>query len=72
MGFVSYIYKYLQGVTFPAAHALWGNWAPPLERSKLVAISYGGANFGTVIAMPLSGILCQYWGWPSVFYIFGM
>lgn len=28
-----------EGVTFPANHAIWGKWAPPLERSKLVTIS---------------------------------
>ncbi len=25
-----------QGVMFPAMHCLWGKWAPPLERSKLM------------------------------------
>ncbi|XP_014675000.1 PREDICTED: sialin-like [Priapulus caudatus] len=60
-----------EGVTFPAAHALWSNWAPPLERSKLIAFSYAGCQLGTVVAMPLSGLLCEYWGWPSVFYVFG-
>lgn len=31
-----------------------------------------GAQFGTVISMPLSGLLseCRY-GWPSIFYVFG-
>ncbi|KAM3851902.1 sialin isoform 4-T4 [Vipera latastei] len=31
-----------EGVTFPAMHAMWSNWAPPLERSKLLSISYAG------------------------------
>lgn len=31
-----------------------------------------GAQFGTVISMPLSGLLSvSQWGWPSVFYVFG-
>ncbi|XP_074656227.1 sialin-like isoform X5 [Tubulanus polymorphus] len=63
-----------EGVTFPAMHAIWGRWAPPLERSKLGSITYSGAHMGTVVSMPLSGLLCQYGfdgGWPSVFYIFG-
>ena len=32
----------MQGVTFPAAYALWGKWAPSLERSLLIAISSTG------------------------------
>ena len=32
----------LQGVTFPAMHAMWSFWAPPLERSKLITFSYEG------------------------------
>jgi predicted MFS family arabinose efflux permease len=27
---------------------------------------------GTVIAMPISGFLCKWFGWESVFYVFGM
>jgi predicted MFS family arabinose efflux permease len=30
-----------------------------------------GSYAGAVIAMPLAGILVQYVGWPSVFYIYG-
>lgn len=30
-----------------------------------------GAQIGTVIVMPLSGLLCQYVNWDSVFYAFG-
>ncbi|XP_065843595.1 sialin-like [Oscarella lobularis] len=68
-----------EGVTYPAVHAMWGKWAPPLERSKLTTIGYTGASIGTVLAMPISGILCDVgfksppaWSrWPSVFYVFG-
>ena len=35
----------IQGVTFPAMHTMWSNWAPPLERSKLGTLSYSGTNF---------------------------
>ena len=28
-------------------HAMWSRWAPPMERSKLVALSYSGDNSGS-------------------------
>lgn len=61
-----------EGVTFPAMHAMWSSWAPPLERSKLLSISYAGAQLGTVISLPLSGIICYYMNWTYVFYFFGV
>ncbi|XP_078449904.1 sialin [Lampetra fluviatilis] len=60
-----------EGATFPTMHAMWAHWAPPLERSRLLTISYAGAQFGTVVSLPLSGLLIDTLGWPSVFYIFG-
>ncbi|XP_073645454.1 sialin isoform X4 [Tursiops truncatus] len=60
------------GVTFPAMHAMWSSWAPPLERSKLLSISYAGAQLGTVVSLPLSGIVCFYMNWTYVFYLFGI
>ncbi|XP_011636198.1 LOW QUALITY PROTEIN: sialin-like, partial [Pogonomyrmex barbatus] len=59
------------GVTYPCIHAIWANWAPPLERSKLATIGFSGSFFGTVFAMPIAGLIAEYWGWPSFFYIFG-
>ncbi|XP_035257045.1 sialin [Anguilla anguilla] len=61
-----------EGVTFPAMHSMWASWAPPLERSRLLTISYTGAQLGTVVALPLSGYLCYYLDWTYVFYVFGV
>ncbi|XP_072246727.1 sialin [Leuresthes tenuis] len=60
-----------EGVTFPAMYTMWAAWAPPLERSRLLTISYIGAQLGTVIALPLSGEICFYLDWTYVFYVFG-
>nr|XP_057914003.1 sialin [Doryrhamphus excisus] len=60
-----------EGVSYPAMYSMWAVWAPPLERSRLVSISYIGAQFGTVLALPLSGEICFYLDWTYVFYIFG-
>ncbi|XP_034407494.1 sialin [Cyclopterus lumpus] len=60
-----------EGVTFPSMYAMWAAWAPPLERSRLLTISYIGAQLGTVISLPLSGEICFYLDWTYVFYVFG-
>lgn len=63
-----------EGVTFPAMHAIWGKWAPQMERSKLVTFTYSGAHMGTVLSLPISGALADsnfLGGWPSIFYVFG-
>ncbi|RZF40673.1 hypothetical protein LSTR_LSTR012774 [Laodelphax striatellus] len=61
-----------EGVTYPAMHGLWSRWAPPSERSRLVAITLSGSYFGTVAALPLSGALAENQGWSAIFYIFGV
>uniref|UniRef100_A0A674AV08 Growth arrest-specific 2b n=2 Tax=Salmo trutta TaxID=8032 RepID=A0A674AV08_SALTR len=68
--FCSMIY-FKPGVTYPACHGIWSKWAPPLERSRLATTSFCGSYAGAVIAMPLAGILVQYSGWSSVFYLYG-
>ncbi|XP_050409086.2 vesicular glutamate transporter 2 [Patella vulgata] len=62
----------VEGVTYPACHGIWRHWAPPLERSKLATISFCGSYAGAVLGMPLSGVLTQYLGWQSGFYVFGV
>ncbi|KAK2173555.1 hypothetical protein NP493_868g04001 [Ridgeia piscesae] len=63
------------GVFFPTTHNLWGRWAPPMERSKLIVFSQSGLMVGTVAAMSFSGYLCHAPidnGWPMIFYIYGI
>lgn len=62
----------MQGVTYPCIHAIWANWAPPLERSKLATIAFSGSFIGTVFAMPVAGLMAQHLGWPWIFYLFGI
>ena len=63
-----------EGPIVPCTHALLAKWIPPNERSRMGAAVYAGAQFGTVVSMPLSGFLAEYGfagGWPSIFYVFG-
>merc|ERR1719229_1187069 len=60
-----------EGVTYPSIHAIWSRWAPPLEQSRITAFAFSGMYLGTVIAMPLAGILAEHINWESIFYVFG-
>ncbi|XP_071110605.1 sialin-like [Haliotis cracherodii] len=71
---VRFIIGFAAGVSYPASHSLWGRWAPPLERSQLMSVSYAGAHVGSIISFALSGYLCANGfdnGWGSIFYLFG-
>ncbi|XP_052832456.1 sialin, partial [Octopus bimaculoides] len=64
----------LSGSLYPSIQSLWGRWAPPEERSSLVAFSFSGQTLGTIVCMSISGYLCEYGfdnGWGSIFYLFG-
>ncbi|XP_065071202.1 vesicular glutamate transporter 1-like [Rhopilema esculentum] len=62
------------GVMLPCNHQIWSYWAPRSERTILVTIALAGMNVGTIVTMPLTGLLTKYGfdgGWASVFYCFG-
>jgi ACS family sodium-dependent inorganic phosphate cotransporter-like MFS transporter 5 len=61
-----------EGITYPSMNAMLAKWAPPLERSIMATFIFAGAQAGTVIGMPVSGFLCKWLGWESVFYVFGV
>lgn len=60
-----------EGVTFPAAASFWARWSPPNERARMLGFCFAGAQLGTVIAIPLTGLIIELSGWPAVFYSFG-
>ncbi|XP_074153787.1 putative small intestine urate exporter isoform X2 [Sminthopsis crassicaudata] len=69
--FVKIVQGLMQGVGLGASPAFWPKWAPPLERTKLSTISLTGFTTGNFIGVLIGGFLCEYPGWPSIFYIFG-
>lgn len=61
-----------QACLLPCIQTLLSKWAPPEERARLGTFAYAGGQFGTVITMPIAGVLAtSKFGWPSIFYIFG-
>lgn len=60
-----------EGPIVPCTHSMLASWTPVHERSRSGATVYAGAQFGTIISMPISGYLAAHGGWPSIFYVFG-
>ncbi|XP_011691699.1 PREDICTED: putative inorganic phosphate cotransporter isoform X2 [Wasmannia auropunctata] len=61
-----------QACLLPCIQTLLSKWAPPAERARLGTFAYAGGQAGTVITMPIAGVLAaSSVGWPSVFYLFG-
>ncbi|XP_028047518.1 putative inorganic phosphate cotransporter isoform X2 [Monomorium pharaonis] len=61
-----------QACLLPCIQTLLSKWAPPAERARLGTFAYAGGQFGTVITMPIAGLLAaSSAGWPSIFYLFG-
>ncbi|KOB52025.1 Sodium-dependent phosphate transporter, partial [Operophtera brumata] len=58
-----------QACLFPASHTLLGRWLPASERTALTGLVYGGSHIGTIISMPVSGVLAETaLGWKTIFY----
>ncbi|CAH1786848.1 unnamed protein product [Owenia fusiformis] len=55
----------------PVYLALWANWAPEFEKTKLVTISFQGTLLGGIVSILVTGILCETVGWSAIFYVFG-
>ncbi|PSN56168.1 putative inorganic phosphate cotransporter [Blattella germanica] len=75
LGEASCFSSLFSGPIVPCTHAMLAKWIPPNERSRMGAFIYAGAQFGTVVSYPLSGLLAEYGfsgGWPSIFYVFGI
>ncbi|XP_066287321.1 sialin-like [Branchiostoma lanceolatum] len=61
----------VSGVLFPSLYGIWGRWAPPTERTRLLAICYMGLPLGNIINYPLASFLAAELGWEYIFYIPG-
>ena len=46
-------------------------WSAPQEQGNLLGVAFAGLNIGNVAIYPISGLLCSYAGWQSIFYFSG-
>ncbi|XP_071526822.1 sialin-like isoform X2 [Panulirus ornatus] len=60
-----------QGVVFPTLNIIVIKWIPPLEQPRFMAFTFMSSCLGTVITMPLCGVIIANIGWPAVFYVGG-
>ena len=61
-----------EGVAWPAIYQLFGHWIPLEERSRAAALNGSGIPLGTVAATVLTPWIVVGFGWPTVFYAFGL
>lgn len=60
-----------EATSYPTIHAILTSWCPFKERSTHVGFIWCGASLGTAFGMPFAGVLCDKWGWRSVYYVYG-
>ena len=61
-----------EGVAFPSIYQLLGKWIPTRERARAAALNGSGMPLGTIAATLATPWLVGAFGWPSVFYVFGL
>jgi len=59
------------GVMIPAMYALIARWSAPKYRSVITTGVLSGTGVGVIVGTLLAGVLSDYGGWPSTFYVFG-
>ncbi|XP_034254812.1 putative inorganic phosphate cotransporter [Thrips palmi] len=63
---------FTQGPVYPSVYTLLGVWVPPHEREIFTTVVLGSQLLGPMLASPLCGVIAARWGWPSIFYSFGV
>lgn len=61
-----------EGVAFPATYNLLGRWVPLRERSRAAAFNLSAIPLGTLFAVTATPFIAIYFGWPAIFYLFGL
>ncbi|VDM50785.1 unnamed protein product [Toxocara canis] len=68
--------RFLQGVAFAANFPVIGSfcsrWAYYKQNGMFVSCLVAYVQLSPALTMPISGTLCEYTGWPSVFYVHGI
>uniref|UniRef100_A0A1I7ZVZ8 MFS domain-containing protein n=1 Tax=Steinernema glaseri TaxID=37863 RepID=A0A1I7ZVZ8_9BILA len=64
--------RFLQGISYGADFAAIGlitvRWASLKQHGVFISVLTSFSLFSVIITMPVSGFLCENYGWPSVYY----
>jgi len=61
-----------EAAMFPATYNMLARWVPESERSRSTSFLISGVPLGTLFALLTTGWIISEFGWPYVFYIFGL
>lgn len=61
-----------EGLAPSAATDLIAKTIPPNQRSGATSFVFGGLHVGSLFGLTLAPVFIDVWGWPAVFYIFGV
>lgn len=61
-----------EAAMFPSSYSLFSRWVPEAERSRSMGFLASGIPLGTLFALTTTGWIVTRYGWPSVFYVFGL
>jgi ACS family glucarate transporter-like MFS transporter len=61
-----------QGVNFPSITHLIARHVSLANRVKAQGFTLSGVTLGVVIGFPVGSWIIQIWGWPTIFYVFGL
>jgi len=61
-----------QAVFWPAVNSLVARRVPLYHRAKVLGFILSGVTVGSIIGFPLGSWIIKVWGWPAVFYSFGL
>uniref|UniRef100_A0A183BR44 MFS domain-containing protein n=1 Tax=Globodera pallida TaxID=36090 RepID=A0A183BR44_GLOPA len=67
--------RVLQGVAFsgnfPVIGAFTSKWTYYKQNGLFVSVLVAYVQFAPAVTLPVSGALCEFFGWPSVFFVHG-
>lgn len=60
-----------EGVAFPAISSLFSDWVPASSKSRSLGLAYSAGQVGNIVALGISPLLIERFGWPTAFWVFG-